>query len=341
MCFKLLNVVVIIILLGITSLSQAKESNNPDRIFNNNSACNRPSAKTADKCTGKFRDEPFINLGQRLVPYKMNYAIYQFTKTDESALEVQYSLKYNFIKEFDEKCNQAHNFFFSYTGMFDFYVGTRSSGPVINRISNPAFHYKFDLVNSENSSIWFDFGLEHKSNGQVTDPNDKDDNPNSPTYGQYITQLEYNKGNRHYFDGISVGSNYVSLSAGANKDNNNLTYGLTYKLYVTSESDVTWGKYAGSGVKLNDFDMINVNMSKTFMFNSVNFKDATLTLAYAIGKKGLSTDSVDIFAILPLYIDSCEWKFPFMVKAHFGPMDRMSDYTKSLSSIGIGFALSY
>lgn len=284
---------------------------------------------------------------ERFKPYKMNYAIWQYTKSDDNAAEVQYSLKYDIIDL--QRQQDMHNFYLSYTGKFDFYMGTRDSGPVINRTSNPAAHYRYGAHVGDNSTLWLDIGIEHRSNGQVTDANAKDESPTSPTNGQYLAQIEYGKGNHEYFDGISRGSNYVSITPGwryRDRDKSGVEYDrekleIEGKIYFSNDSNITWGPFAGSSRRFIDYDLARILYSHTQTFGFVHFKDATIGFEYVIGTNGFATDSVDVYLIVPWYSRTSEWKIPFIVKSHFGPMDRLSNYTHSLQSVGLGLALAY
>ncbi|MDH2916489.1 MAG: hypothetical protein PXX77_06375, partial [Gallionella sp.] len=187
----------------------------------------------------------------RLVPYNHNtVAFYQRTKGDQYAMEVNYSFRYLFtrpdcyyeVENEHKTCidgwNKRLEFYFAYTGKFDFYVGgtdERASGPVINRISNPAFHWRLyqpDLFTLH----WIDFGIEHRSNGQTTSAGLQD------AAGNYIANNEWKAGHRAYIDGISRGSNYFSLEGrdSAHLDKTEIKYWLSGKAYFPKpESDVT------------------------------------------------------------------------------------------------------
>lgn len=321
---------------------------------------------------------------ERFQPYKMNYAIWQNTSSDESAAEVQYSLKYNLTNIEIE--DNMHNVYLAYTGKFDFYMGTRESGPVINRVSNPSIHYRYGFHTGKKSTCWIDseleyysppptvgdtkespsafptyqkytkcntwwidFGIEHRSNGQVTDVATKDTNPASTTFGKYIAQIEYEKGNHKYFDGISRGANYVSITPSwkyTDLDRNGIKYDrdkleLESKIYFTNDSNITWGPLAGSDRRFSDYDLVRVLYSHTHALYFDHLKDVTMGFEYVIGAKGFATDSIDLFLVVPWYSKTAAWKIPFFVKSHFGPMDRLSNYTQSMRSVGFGLALAY
>ncbi len=287
---------------------------------------------------------------ERFQPYQMNYMIWQFTSGDDAALEVQYSLKYDLFRK-QQREKRFYNAYLSYTGKFDFYMFTRDSSPVINRTSNPALHYRYSVNIDSGNLCWLDFGVEHRSNGQVTDAQARDLNPNSPTYGKYLAEIEYEKGNHEYFDGISRDSNYVSLTPGwkrtaLSREDSLLEYNrdeleIQIKAYFSQDAKITWGPYAGTQTQFSDYDIVNVHYVHTVQLRGSVLKDITAGFDYVIGAKGFATDSIDIYFVVPVYLKDGAWKLPFMVKSHFGPMDRLSNYTQSMRSIGFGFALNY
>jgi outer membrane phospholipase A len=294
-------------------------------------------------------DSPQYDWIQRFKPYGMNYAVWNFSSGDDQALEVLYSFKYTLYdceryelfgctKDDTTKLNG----FFSYTGKFDFYMFTRGSSPVINRTSNPALHgnYEFNIDKSTKSSKWIDLSFEHRSDGQVVDVNTKDTNPSSATFGQYQTEIEYQKGNREFFDRISRDANYFNLAYGQ-KFRGNTTVDASLKLYVTDDADITWGKYAGTGSKFKDFDLMKLKAYHTFTVLPAYFPEVTFGLEYLIGRKAFAADSVDLYLITPFISKKGGWEIPLMVKAHFGPMDKLSDYARSVNSIGVGVILSF
>jgi hypothetical protein len=98
--------------------------------------------------------------------------------------------------------------FAAYTGEFDFYLGTRPSGPVINRLSMPGFYVRAPLTllnkNWSNDIDSIELGLQHRSNGQVADAV-KDGGPE-------VAEAQYRARQHEYFDTISRGANFFSLA---------------------------------------------------------------------------------------------------------------------------------
>lgn len=317
------------------------------------------------------KDKPFLCKEKaRFSAYQPNYAIYQATEDDDNSIEVHYSFKYlltrpDCISEYRYKnksasdaltCINAYKqrseWYFSYTGEFDFYMGTRDSGPVINRISNPAFHRRQYLGNRyiwDRASIsWFDIGIEHRSDGQVIDVDDKVNDPSSVNNGRFKTQVELENGNREYFDALSRGANYISLEAKMNigdahklkkECDKTITcfefWASVKPIYLTHDSNITWGPLANSNVKISDYDRFKFIIADTFNTGWSLIPKIELGGEWVLGDELLKTDSQDISVFLPLRIKD-GWKIPLYIRAHFGPLSTLSDYTKEQNSIGIG-----
>lgn len=314
-----------------------------------------PAAPAGAEVQGEKEASPQYDWLRRFRPYGLNYGVWKFNRGDNQALEAKYSFKYTVYdcERYDAKglfgCSEDSSSrltgFLSYTGKFDFYMFTRDSSPVINRTSNPALHanYEFGTVKTDGrviSSKWVDLSFEHRSDGQVVAADAKDTTPGSPTFGQYLTEIEYQKGNMEYFDRISRDANYFNLAYGK-KFRGDTFMEVAAKLYVTDDADVTWGKYAGTGSKFKDFDLVKLKAFHTCKALPDYFPVLNFGLEYLLGRKGLATDSVDLYLIAPFISHKSGWEIPLMFKAHFGPMDRLSDYTRSVNSFAIGLAFSY
>ncbi|MCG7984072.1 MAG: hypothetical protein JAY90_15145 [Candidatus Thiodiazotropha lotti] len=288
-----------------------------------------------------YSSQTFANFASiRFEAHDTNYALGQWSENDEWALEAQYSFRYNFfscdlfnrpaILGCKDENKTDIELFFKYTGKFDFYLDSRDSGPIINRLSNPALHLRWIYKDKNRSINMFDLGLEHRSNGQTVDADELDLNPNSPTYGQHIAEIEHQNNNHQYFDTISRGADYLSLTLGGVVWKN-LEYELSTKLYFNSEeSQVTWGKLAGNKTSFKDYDTINLKLTKELS------KTLKTEIDYKVGLSGLATDSADIYLMYRWSSKTEGWNIPIFFKAHFGPMERLSDYTNSITSYGLG-----
>ena len=308
----------------------------------------------------------------RFSTYEPLYAVKQKTADDESSLRAQYSFRYALFipdclseygasmrngesampderrKEIAEKARScllqydAHTeFFLSYTGMFDFYMNTRDSGPVVNRISNPGGHYRRTLMFGPRQGIniaWVDVGFEHKSDGQTTNPNDRVTDPTSPNFGRFRAQVEFEQGNHAYIDSISQDTNYVMVSTlvaiGERTD-----LELRYKpFYVWDKTVITWGPMADQNVKVSDYDRFRFGFSFRVGDEKTRRNDERRFFAdWTIGDKALKTDSLDLGLYWPSRVLNLD--VPLFVRMHFGPMNTLSDFTREQNSLGIGFLL--
>jgi hypothetical protein len=267
----------------------------------------------------------------RFIPYQPNSAVVQNTKGDENSIEVNYSFRYLISTPSNDVTRWEH--FLTYTGKFDFYRGTRPSGPVINRLNNPAWHSR-KYFNKQYFD-WFDVGVEHKSNGQVTLSNEL-----VPGTTQYKAAVEYNAGNHQYIDSISRGMDYLSFEV--KKDtvlNSCMKCSLYLKLYsfhISEESNVYWGKYAGQNVKFADFERVKTVILIPFGKDSPTDLIREFSVEWTVGDKGLATDSATLWMKWPV---SFSWGvLPLTIRAHYGSMNELSNYSESQRSIGVGLA---
>jgi hypothetical protein len=309
----------------------------------------------------------------RFTAYKPNYMIQQWTDGDESSMEAHYSFRamlsdpdcmsrYRQRNDDGErlatpeetwKCltnfYKRREFFFSYTGEFDFYwLGERPSSPVVNRLNNPAIHGR-QYINKEIMSAaflrWVDIGLEHLSNGQSNDVDER------VAGGRLRTQVESENDNHEYFDTLSRGTNYVSIEGrfefggnGNKRECKNswkcVDHWASIKLfYFNEDSDVTWGSLANKDVSFADYERARFIVSDTGPIGLPWLPKAEIAVEWVIGDKLLATDSYNISLRLPVRIT-----FPWVekinpqlyVRYHNGPMNTLSNYTASQDAFGVG-----
>jgi outer membrane phospholipase A len=230
-------------------------------------------------------------------------------------------------------CSALHfpeqwEFFVAYTGEFDFYAGTRDSGPVINRLSMPGLYLRIPyrlpgLNRSDADSI--ELGVQHRSNGQVTEIAQARDIER--------VQLAYDQASadasqRHYFDGISRGANFFSLALDKRGrwDTLNLELSLRAKVKIywgKQDSAITWGPLADQGRRFSDYDRLT-------LIGSASWREFTANLEWRLGDLGLRTDSFTL---------GLQWDLggvPLYLRAHRGPMNTLSNYAQRQDSVGLG-----
>ena len=264
----------------------------------------------------------------RLQAHEPSYMIGRNSEGDDNALQVHYSLRYMLDPDpYDEAA-----VYLKFNGAFDFYMGTRPSSPVINRLSNLGFHRRCRLGNSGSSSEWalhwLDIGLEHRSNGQTTEVL-------SPTDAQ-SAQRAYESNNHRFFDSVSRGADYISLETKASRHlgAGSLTAYGKLKLYVNQHSEVTWGPMAGRGVSVSDYDRFSLTARYGFDRSKSSDGATEASLTWTLGDSGFATDSVAIDFMHARRLFGLI--VPFYVRYHVGPMNTLSNYTRSQKSFGFG-----
>lgn len=292
----------------------------------------------------------------RFRAFEPNYAIYKWTQDDESAVRAHYSVRYllftadcvgayrrtsaaddrkpalDALRECFRTESRRHEWYLMYTGEFDFYWGTRPSSPVINRINNPGFHYR--QYKDDARWQWWDVGLEHRSNGQTVDAKAQVQTPAGPVLA---AQLAYEKGDHAYFDAISRATNYLTAETHYLVSPSFDLYARMKFLYFGTEADVTWGPLADQNVEMRDYDRFRFILNYTFRGRRPDRtlgEQPSLFAEWTLGDKMLQSDSLNVGVYLP--IPTRNGRLPFFARLHLGPMETLSNYTRSQSSIGVG-----
>lgn len=289
----------------------------------------------------------------RITPYEPGYMVWKMRDHDEDALNVHYSLRYNLLPNNPNNPKltyfaRGYDIFASYTGEFDFYAGTRDSDPVVNRLNNPAIHFRvYGLSYNEKSDsyeqkrnplsraiwidesslkslfglhlYWLDLAIQHKSNGQTEGRRSAEDTVKA--------EAAYKIRNDAYFDTMDFGTNFISLEGRLitlNTEKRQSIYLIAKHYFSDDPNGVFWGKYANK-VDIDDFDTYGV----TWVYSPANNKNEVSTsITTGSAFKHSSADVewlVDGDAILPIY-----------VRYHYGPLDTLSNYTQTKSSLSIG-----
>ncbi|MFO6419153.1 hypothetical protein ACLBKS_03005 [Hylemonella sp. W303a] len=286
------------------------------------------------------RTEPALNASMlklcdvsRLQPHEPSYAVYQKAEGDEPALRAHYSFRYLLspVPDADavetepgKPCIHPPRFeagwYLKYTGEFDFYAGTRDSGPVINRISNPGMHYRWrQPLDGFTALRWFDLGVEHLSDGQTTEVL-------SPSEAARAQQA-YDEDDHKFFDSVSRGMNFVSTEVrlGATED----VFGSLYakaRFYFHKDTDVTWGPWAKKDVTISDYNLLRLTWVR-----KIGPEAGEASITWTVGAMGLDTDSWDLD-----YLFSAQNRCTIYTRYHEGPLQTLSNYTQERRSIAIG-----
>lgn len=324
----------------------------------------KPAARDFAPCKpdANGRVHPACTPPARVQPHEPIYAVLQKARGDDRAIRLHYSVRYLFLlpdcggryrdemgRSNDEaKATDAfyacvedskpgrREIYAMYTGEFDFYWGSRPSGPVINRISNPGLHYRRYLGDFAGHGLkWYDLGVEHRSNGQTTDP------LAAGATTTYRAEEEYLAGNRAYLDSISQDTNFVVAevkhnvrSAGEDDttaDPRVQLYARWKPFYFSNDTAVTWGPRAADNPPIADYDRFRFSLAYRIGRRSRFYADWTL------GDRLLKTDSLNLGFHFPIKFD--DFILPLYFRAHFGPLYALADFTRSDRALGFGILL--
>jgi len=291
----------------------------------------------------------------RLTAYEDNYAVWNqmrnngWTTKDEQALRARISFKYSFCGQqfrrsdpkkaqsttenqnpVDTSCPKSGiwadaELYFGYSAEFDFYAGTRPSGPVIGRVNAPGFFARFP-ANKLLGPDWgetdgLEIGLQHRSDGQTTEVTSERD--------ARIAGERYAGGDRRFFDTISRGANFLLIAADKELPRpaigESLVLRAKLRFYLgRQDSDVTWGPLANTGRRFSDYDRLQLQGWWRLG------KDYLVDFAWRVGDRGFATDS------WTLGFEFRGFGVPWYLRLHQGPMNTLSNYTQRQDSIGLG-----
>lgn len=324
----------------------------------------------------------FSETQPRFQPYEPNYILWQDTDSDDDALEARYSFKYlisrpdcvtrrlfstsdsapqegagGTVPDCDSKeFGSRWEFYLKYTGEFDFYFGTRDSGPVINRISNPGLHLRRYLDNHAVTPDFFvnylDVGIQHLSNGQTEEATRErvqrraqtvfDRDPFDPFLDTISREVD--------FLSVEINGRFGPFADNAHPVTGRCNgspgcYDYWVRLiphYFSDSNPVTWGVPGGPRPsEIADYERIRFILSRRHEFapdrdsRIPGIRELTITAAWRIGDELLDTDSFDISVYMPIRI----WRgisLPLFVEYHNGPLNNLSNFSVRQDSIGVG-----
>jgi Phospholipase A1 len=297
---------------------------------------NNGCAPVSDASQGK--DAKQVCIESRLQAHKPSYAVWRQSKGDEDAVQAKYSFSYELRPDAALKNWRVY---LKYTGLFDFYMGTRPSSPVVNRLSNPGIHWQHEwhqaLGDTAWQTQWFDIGVEHRSNGQTTDMQNLAEAD--------AARRAYERGDHRFFDGISRSANYLSIETKARHAERRFGLYLKTKLYFDSDHAVFWGPQAQKRMDIKDFDRLSVGLTYSSRPESDARQkrangDSEASLYWTVGDKGPRYSSLDLDYMRIARIDKWDISLPLYVRLHFGPMNNLSNYSYRQTSLGIGLKFS-
>jgi hypothetical protein len=221
-------------------------------------------------------------------------------------------------------------FYFAYTGEFDFYWTSRPSDPVIGRVNAPGLFLRFPASKFNPSGNWqegdgLEIGIQHRSNGQVLEVQDPE--------VRRLARERYASGDFRFFDQVSRGANFLVLAVDKQLKPPSGTLSLATRArllhYIgTQESEVNWGPLADRGRRFSDYDRLTVQSWWRIS------PSLAVDLSWRVGDLGFKADS---------WTAGLEWRvggIPLYARAHRGPMNTLSNYTQRQDSVHLGLRFS-
>lgn len=150
-----------------------------------------------------------VQAESRFSAHRPNYGFYRSDSLGESEggghLEYNFSTRYK-ISSFGDEINGSEDrkrwsAYLAYTGRFDFFLESRDSSPVINRLNNPELLIRRHKRSNEEIFHYIQFAYGHESNGQQTNSQELFD-----------SDIRVNRN-----DFISRGWDYISIEANYNR----------------------------------------------------------------------------------------------------------------------------
>ncbi len=344
---------------------------------NKNKTDNQKS--TNDQPENEKSQFPILS-SERLKPHDGNFFGVDYLNNNElkNALDVQFSFKYLFTRsKLDEYkidptlqvSDWDWDVAFSFTGEFDFYMGTRFSGPVVGRRYNPGLQvYWSKKVDVKSYGAWTTLGiaLEHESNGQTTHAaGDNGVTENllpelAANFKRINADHAHNTPEVYYqemaTETISRGYNFFAIYANHHLyATNTWLYSFGWKLrhnVITDPDDfIFWDtKYADAtfikhkGTRLGLYGRTNVPANTAVFGCRISIDKQGFAIEYRTGQifngNATSKNTVDITYMFDLGIGQ-NFRLPLFIKYHNGYLDEVFNYHVKQSKWLVGLHMNF
>lgn len=211
--------------------------------------------------------------------------------------------------------------YFNYNGLYDFYLGTRHSSPIVSRRQNPGlmFEYKFpDHEILRKAKI----GYFHESNGQTID-----------TEADYLNTTDAK-------DYVSRGWDYVYLELSAEPKKNWFVYMqgrrfLDKQMFkLDREEKWPWEPPVGENRLIQEYDGIRLIVNRMIKGKYWTFDEMKFSAIYRTGYRDFGHNSTRRFEATFRIFD-----IPLYIYYFDGYGINISSYYKKSSAYGFGFEL--
>lgn len=214
--------------------------------------------------------------------YSPNYFTFAFQQNELHA-EFLVSLRYPRVSGGKIK-RPTHEVFGTYTGLYDFFVFTRPSSPVLSRLQNLGLHYRWNFSNKKRGSLklhFFEVSIAHESNGQVVN--------NIEQYNTFLASEDRSVA-KNADDYLSISTNYIGAETAFKY--NDMSFYLELRPLMFVDEDLP------SFVKKDDFVKGGIWSARFFRF--------TTNIAYGVDHKKSFSFSIYRYAV------DLAWQFVYL-----------------------------
>ncbi|WP_416305968.1 phospholipase A [Neptunicella sp. SCSIO 80796] len=315
-----------------------------------------------DQLDSVFTVEDFQQ--RRFRQFEDNYLILDYlngSKVDQhidAKLSVAYLLTPPKIEEYKKNQGADWNLAFSATVEFDFYMGTRHSGPVIGRRYNPGIQYYYSMNRVEG---WREYRLsvEHESNGQSTESLETLNRIAADIFNEYSdsSHFDMSKARELASETISMGNNFVSLGGVYRFNRKELPdnqcdqdfscFDIHFKLrdntLITDENSGNFRSIEATNQHLSHYQGTTISYFNRFRFGLTGKDYWALELSYTTGQINGGRPGSNSTFLANIYYDLSvgDVVIPLMLKCRTGYLHDLYNFAEKSSECTTGFHFIY
>lgn len=252
-----------------------------------------------------------------------SYFVFSQDQGEESSHgEFYLSIKYPLLQRpMKFLLGEESSLFFNYNGLYDFYLGTRYSSPVVSRRQNPGLMYEYAFANDDLLRK-AKFGYFHESNGQTID-----------TEAKYLATE--NAG-----DFVSRGWDYLHLELSVAPADGWVVYMVGRRFLdrqmfrLEKEEKWPWEPPLNEALPIQAYDGMRMIVSRAIKRRYWYFDELGFSAIYRTGYDSPGHNSSRRFELTARIFD-----LPLYVYWFDGYGINLSSYHVKSSSYGVGFEL--
>ncbi|NRB63194.1 MAG: hypothetical protein HRU40_09260 [Saprospiraceae bacterium] len=289
--------------------------------------------------------------------HEENTLFFDYIRGDkqDKHLDAKLSLRYPFThKRFNN--GDLLGVYFSFTQEFDFYAGTRDSGPVVSRRFNPSYlQVMYGFKDKKDGLIELRFSWEHESNGQSVDDINTLLAQRNENYNKYKDEKDFTEEDAFKmateelsrgYDFISLGFYYRHIFGDALAECSTIieciNFEAKFRQHTTNiEDEIFW--MTNNTSALNHFQGSKITASTQWQDNSENKENRKFSISYRTGElfsnKAGKNNTIDLTYTHEVVID--ETAIPLSLSYHNGYLEELYKYQEKSVYWSLGFNLVF